>query len=85
MGARQKLNGIYFQSCLGIGSVMGLIFGSWTVFFLASIILMSSFLHSGSIRPHQSGSSGPRPTDPRFKRPRPQGRHSQRRPPVRRR
>lgn len=50
MGARQKLNQGYVQGALVIAGVIGAACGSWTVFWIAAIILVGSSLQSGEVR-----------------------------------
>ncbi len=50
MGARQKLNTAYFNGCLIIAALVGLLAQSWTVFWLALIVSLGLCCHSGEIR-----------------------------------
>ena len=50
MGARQKLNQAYFNGALVIAAVLGVAAQSWTVFWIATLVVSGSSLHSGGIR-----------------------------------
>ena len=50
MGARQKLNQAHVNGALVAGGVLGLITGSWTIFFIASAALIGAATYSGGIR-----------------------------------
>ena len=55
MGARQKLNVAYFNGCLLVSGLVGLVGQSWTLFWLALIVSFALCCHSGEIR-HRSSS-----------------------------
>ena len=50
MGARQKLNGAYFNGCLIISGLIGLVAESWTLFWTALVVSIALSCHSGGIR-----------------------------------
>ena len=50
MGARQKLNAAYFNGCLIIATLVGLVAQSWTLFGLALIVSFALCCHSDEIR-----------------------------------
>ena len=50
MGARQKLNAAYFNGCLFVSGLVGLVGQSWTLFWLALIVSLALCCHSGEIR-----------------------------------
>ncbi len=50
MGARQKLNVAYFHGCLLVSGLVGLVAGSWTMFWLALVVTVVACCHSGEIR-----------------------------------
>jgi hypothetical protein len=52
MGAREKLNQAYLNGALAFAAVVGAVTQSWTVFWIAAIIVVASNLHSGGIRLH---------------------------------
>ena len=51
MGARTKLNVATVNGCLVMAAIVGLLFQSWTVFFIVAAILIAGDLYIGSIRP----------------------------------
>ena len=51
MGAAKKLNVSYMNGSLVLAAIVGLLFQSWTVFFVVAAILIVSDLYMGSIRP----------------------------------
>lgn len=51
MGARQKLNSIYFGGAAIAAGFMGLMFKSVTVFIICMGGLIAAMLHDGSLRP----------------------------------
>lgn len=57
MGARTKLNAAVIRSIAVIAAIIGLSFGSWTAFLIASAILAASAIHSGDLRPHRSATN----------------------------
>ncbi len=50
MGARQKLNVAYFNGCLIVAGLVGLVAQSWTLFWLALVVSFGLCCHSGEIR-----------------------------------
>jgi hypothetical protein len=50
MSARKKLNQGYLQGSLVVAGVVGFFCQSWTVFWIATAILVASSIHSGEIR-----------------------------------
>ncbi len=48
--AKHKLNGSYFHCALIIAGLLGAISGSWTVFLIATGVLVATSIHDGSIR-----------------------------------
>ncbi len=50
MGARQKLNAAYFNGCLIVAALVGLVGKSWALFWLALIVTVGLSCHSGEIR-----------------------------------
>ncbi len=54
MGARQKLNSAYFNGCLFVATLVGLVARSWAMFWLALVVMVVACCHSGDIRhrPH---------------------------------
>jgi hypothetical protein len=55
VGARQKLNAAYFNGCLIVAALVGLVAQSWTLFGLTLIVTVALCCHSGEIR-HRPGS-----------------------------
>ena len=51
MSARVKLNQVYFNACLLIASVIGLVAQSWVAFVVALAVLVGVGVAEGSIRP----------------------------------
>ena len=51
MGARQKLNSMYFGVAAVIAAFAGLMLKSITIFIICLGGLMAAFLHDGSLRP----------------------------------
>ena len=49
-GARQKLNAAYFNGCLIVSGLVGLVAESWTLFGLALVVSFGLYCHSGEIR-----------------------------------
>jgi hypothetical protein len=54
MGARQKLNAAYLNSCLFVATLVGLIAESWALFWLVLVVSVGACCHSGDIR-HRPG------------------------------
>ncbi len=50
MGARQKLNVAYFNGCLIVAGLVGLVAQSGTMFWLALVVSFGLCCHSGEIR-----------------------------------
>ena len=50
MGARQKLNVAYFNGCLVVSALVGLVGQNWALFWLALIVSLALCCHSGEIR-----------------------------------
>lgn len=50
MGAKRKLNSAYFHGALGVAALVGAVTGSWSVFWLASAVLVVTSIYSGDIR-----------------------------------
>ena len=50
MGARQKLNAAYFNGCLIVSGLVGLVAQSWTLFWLSLVVSVALCSHSGEIR-----------------------------------
>lgn len=55
LGARQKLNSVYFNIAMGMAAVAGLLTQSALVFCIALALIVAANVHSGSIRTEQSG------------------------------
>jgi hypothetical protein len=55
MGARQKLNGAYFNGSLVIAALVGLVTESWPVFLVALAVLLGFNLLLWEIRPGRPG------------------------------
>ena len=55
MGARQKLNEAHVIGALIMASFLGLMTGSWTVFIIASAVLIGAATYNGAIRPQSRG------------------------------
>ena len=51
MGARQKLNQAHVNGALIVAAVLGLMTGSWIIFFIASAMLIGAATYGGEIRP----------------------------------
>ena len=51
MGARQKLNASYGTGSLLVAGIIGGLFGSWPVFFVALAAMLALNLFAGEIRP----------------------------------
>jgi len=62
MGARQKLNSAYFNGCLFVAAMVGLVAQSWALFWLALVVAVALSCHSGGIRhrPHGRNAGGGR-------------------------
>ena len=61
MGARQKLNAAYFNGCLIVSGLVGLVGQSWTLLWPVLILSLGLCCHSGEIRhrpdPRRAGPS----------------------------
>jgi len=53
LGARNKLNSIYFGSSVAIAGIIGGLTGSWTVFVVTAGVLIACSLGDGGIRPNK--------------------------------
>jgi hypothetical protein len=51
VGARQKLNSINVAGAVVAGGIVGVLTGSWLVFFVTAGALFSAALYAGGIRP----------------------------------
>jgi hypothetical protein len=51
LGAKRKLNSLYFQGAVVTAGVAGLLTQSWTVFFVVLALLTAAAVISGNIRP----------------------------------
>jgi hypothetical protein len=51
LGAKRKLNSLYFQVAVVMAGVAGLLTQSWTVFFVVLALLTAASVVSGDIRP----------------------------------
>ncbi len=51
MGARTRLNSIYFSGALVAAALGGWATGSWAVFFISLAVLVGVNIHAGRIRP----------------------------------
>lgn len=54
MGARQRLNSLYFTGILIIAAVCGVAGDSWGMFASVTIVLAAILIHGGNIRPNSS-------------------------------
>lgn len=52
MGARQRLNSLYFMGILIVAAVCGAATESWGIFALVTVVLAANSIHAGNIRPH---------------------------------
>ena len=53
MGARQKLNDAHVIGAIIVAGVLGLMTCSWTVFIIASAVLIGAAILGGDIRLHK--------------------------------
>lgn len=51
MGARQRLNSVYFSGILMVAAVCGMAMNSWATFLGVTVMLAAISVHGGSIRP----------------------------------
>lgn len=51
MGARSKLNTLFFQGALVVAGTAGLATGSWNVFFGTLVVLTAVLIITGDVRP----------------------------------
>ena len=51
MGARQRLNSLYFMGILIVAAVGGAATESWGIFALVAFVLAANAIHAGNIRP----------------------------------
>lgn len=52
MGARQRLNSLYFYIIVIVSASIGGATESWLVFWISVGVMAASMLHGGEIRPH---------------------------------
>lgn len=57
MGARQRLNSLYFTAILIVAAVCGVAADSWGMFAGVTIVLAAILIHGGSIRPNPTRKS----------------------------
>jgi len=57
MGARQRLNSLYFTGILIIAAVCGVAADSWGMFAGVTIVLAAILIHGGNIRPNPTRKS----------------------------
>jgi hypothetical protein len=50
LGAKDKLNSAYFEAAVLMATLAGLVTASWSVFFIALVLLVGLALASGDIR-----------------------------------
>ena len=50
MSARQKLNAAHFLGAVAIAAVIGVVAQSWTVFAVATVVLIVTAISDGGIR-----------------------------------
>lgn len=62
MGARERLNSVYFIGILMVAAVGGGLTASWWIFFLVTIVLTLLSLHGGEIRLTSTRHSQRRPS-----------------------
>ena len=53
LGARHKLNSIYFCGSVAVAGIIGAVADSWMVFFIAAGLLIAGSLSDGGIRPNK--------------------------------
>ena len=51
MGARHRLNSIYFLTALCLAALLGGMTQSWIIFVVSGIALTASMIYGGDIRP----------------------------------
>jgi hypothetical protein len=51
MGARRKLNEIHLAGSVALAAAIGLASGSWSVFAIVGVVLISASLVNGNVRP----------------------------------
>ena len=56
MGARQRLNSLYFYIIVIVSASIGGATESWLVFWISVGVMAASMLHGGEIRPHSRSS-----------------------------
>ena len=54
MGARQRLNSLFFCGALIVAAVIGVAAESWAVFVVAAVVLIAVFVYGGDIRLHRT-------------------------------
>ncbi|QDV20683.1 hypothetical protein Pan153_53600 [Gimesia panareensis] len=52
MGARQRLNSLYFYIIVIVSGLIGGATESWLMFWISAGVMAASMLHGGDIRPH---------------------------------
>ncbi len=52
MGARQRLNSLYFTGILIVSAGCGIVANSWGIFAGVTIVLAAISIHAGNIRPN---------------------------------
>lgn len=57
MGARQRLNSLYFTGILIIAAVCGAVADSWGMFAGVTVVLAAILIHGGNIRPNPTHKS----------------------------
>ena len=50
MGARHKLNAVFFKASLIAAGIIGMLAGSWLVFFVVLVIALALAIHGADIR-----------------------------------
>ena len=60
MGARRKLNQAFFTGSVLLAGAAGALAQSWSVFFIALVVLLLSNLYLGEIRPGRRRGKGRR-------------------------
>jgi hypothetical protein len=55
MGARLKLNQVYFGGTLVVAAILGLASGSWVMFGVSLALILVANLQTGRIRPAPTG------------------------------
>jgi hypothetical protein len=55
MGARLKLNQVYFGGTLVVAAIFGLASSSWVMFGISLALILAANLQTGRIRPARTG------------------------------